>query len=130
MKILEIIRFVVSSGVMDLLPLPDFGDSGAVRTWSYEVCDVFDKAADLTTTDIDDKVVQTVREAIEDDTLWKAFWTLIHGSDVLPMETDERVVKLADDAKLSPVVVITIVRVVWYLYKQWKDRQNKDDQES
>ena len=118
--------------VLSVFPLPDWTVSETVRLWAVaKLIPVLKEMAADTTTGVDDKIVAGLETFAADAKSWNSFYGLIvdlinnFGTEAVPGENDPTVLKLADDAKIDPAIIVAIITAVMELIKWWRDR-NKE----
>ena len=56
---------------------PGVADESALRNWLHEACAAGGKVADLTETEVDDKIVETAANLISDDESWRWIYDIV-----------------------------------------------------
>lgn|GEM_PF-5512087 len=104
--------------------LPDWQDAEAVRQFALRLLGYAADMAKETATEIDDKIVAVLEQFANDQALWAAFYGLIidffNGDESIV--GNPRVLKLADDAKIDPAIIIAIITAIIEFIKWWKNR--------
>ena len=127
MRLFELIRLGVK--VMGLANLPDWSDSADTRRWCLSALDVGDMLADLTTgTTIDDDAMIAARSVVANDDQWRVVYSLLVDvfdgvPDVAPLPDNPRILAAADEAGISPSVIILIVDLAIQAFKLWRERR-------
>ena len=124
-KILQIVRAVLAIG-----PPPDVDDEAAFRAWCGTVADMLTELAALTDTLLDDQVVAKLRTILSVDAYWTVLYTLIKAAMEYVRPDDEELLVgspdvqlVADEVKINPLVIITIVKTIVDIYNWWKNRK-------
>jgi hypothetical protein len=124
-KILQIVRAVLAIG-----PPPDVNNESAFRAWCGTVVDMLIELAALTDTLLDDQVVAKLRTILSVDAYWQVLYTLIKAAMEYVRPDDEELLVgspdvqlVADEVKINPLVIITIIKTIVDLYNWWKNRR-------
>jgi nicotinic acid phosphoribosyltransferase len=125
-KILQIVRAVLAIG-----PPPDVNNESAFRAWCGTVVDMLIELAALTDTLLDDQVVAKLRTILSVDAYWQVLYTLIKAAMEYVRPDDEELLvgspdvqSVADEVKINPLVIITIIKTIVDIYNWWKNRRS------
>lgn len=133
MDFLKWIRLLIQlAGKIDLarlLKLPDIQDSGDTQAWTACVLDAGGVLAELTPNDVDDEAVAALKAIVEDDEAWAAVFGFIQvfvrdGDDIVfSGEPSPLIQAAAEKAKVSPMLILTIIKAIAELIKWLRDRK-------
>lgn len=111
----------IARAAVKLLPLPDLADEAGCHQWCHQLVGVLDEVAEFTITTIDDSVVQTVTQVIEDDDLWVLLWGLVQwtvsGKVGAPPAGNELAARLNIDGEKLEALIKAIVD----FFNAWRD---------
>ena len=98
-------------------------DDAPLRDRADDVLAILAVLADETDTEMDDAIVDRVRELLDQDETWVTIRKVI---DLFRPDNDEPMTfgALADDKEFDPATVILIIEVVGMLIKLFRDRRD------
>jgi len=109
----------------ELLDFPnDIEGSEAVRSWCAAVLDAADVFADLTGTEIDDKVVLALDSILDDDEAWAAIHGLLVKLVGKKMSIASEATEISKKIGLDPAIIMLIIQVLRMLLELYQ-RRNK-----
>jgi len=137
MTFLQIVRFLASLPIAKLLDFPtDIDDEDSVLTWCCAVVDSVEKFSELTESEIDDTIVETLRNIVEDAATWAAVYSLMKlvwkFFENEELSHSEKIYHAAEavasfpndkDVDLNPLVVIGLVNIVLVVIRIWRERR-------
>ena len=100
-------------------------DEAEVRQWIVDILGVIRRGCKLTQTEIDERVVDSVIQAISNDTIWGWCWKLLgrlfEGDEPI-LVTDDAPVAALQPYGIDPIMIIAIIRQLYELWKlfTWK----------
>lgn len=107
--------------------LPDWSDVEAVREFVLKVMPAIKVLAELTKTQIDDKMVDALDRLATNQEMWAEFYGLIvslfNGEEMV--EGNPRVAKLADNVGIDPTIIIAIITAIMEFIKWWRSRNGE-----
>lgn len=127
MSFLQLLLLFRSLPVRDLLNYPDnLGDVNDVRRWLVAVCEAGDALADLTSTTIDDTVVDAIKEVVNDATAFGVIYSIVRnifdfGENYAEFRED--VADAAAHVGMAPALIIAIIQIVVMVLKFIRDRR-------
>lgn len=129
MSWLQLLLLIRRLPIRELLAYPtDIRDQAAVRNWLVSVSAAFKVLADMTSTTIDDQLVNGLNVILADEENFTAVYTLvlmlIDGFSENDKEFQERLTYAAGVYKFNPMLIIGIVQLVVTLLKFIRERRN------
>ncbi|MCP4900037.1 MAG: hypothetical protein GY906_23965 [bacterium] len=130
MNLLKILLLLRSLPIGDLLKFPkDLKNSEEVGSWLGTVLDALDVLSDLTDTEIDDKIVDSIAAVLNDDEAWKSIHSIfvvlfLAKDDVVNVECPAAVTRVANKAGFNPLIIISIVQAVIAFLRLFKTEEN------
>lgn len=112
-----------------IFPLPDWRAAEDVRQWMIKVLTEIEDVTDDTDTVIDDAIVNAVKLIAANEELWMFAYSLLQrliaddNEGMMQISVGEpQVVKLADEAEISPAVIVAIITAIMKLIEMWRRR--------
>ncbi len=113
--------------IRKVLPLPDFLDSGATRTWTKGLLSELDDLADETTTEIDDITVGLLEQCVNDDELWIILHSLLRDAIVRDAVDHAKCDALAEKVGFDPGTIALIISIIVQVIRMWLERRKEED---
>ena len=129
-KLIQILRWMPL--LAPILNLPDWSVSESVRQWVIKVLGVAKKLAEETETEKDDQAVAALLVLVNDEQSWIKLHATVQALRELLMTgsiqieditVDHQLIRdCADDVKIDPIVIVSIIQMILELIKWWKNR--------
>ncbi len=128
----KFIRMLIRMGpdAVKLFDFPGLGDSAKLRAWVNESLELLDKVADLTETDADDAVVDTLAAIVANDTAWDGLHALVSlldtkDDDMMVGADDSFVADIAKNVGIDPILIITLLPYIFKairMFRKWRGK--------
>ena len=127
MSLIQLMMLLRRLPIGKLLAYPtDLKDAGSVRLWLVSVMEAFDVFSDMTETDIDDAIVEVMRNVIVDEEQFNSIYSivlmLVNGLSTRHGDVLCKVYEVEDKYGFNPAIIITIVQLIFFIIKLIRDR--------
>ena len=129
MRFFEILRLI--NAAMKIGPPPDVNNESAFRKWVCGVLCFLADLAEMTATDVDDKLLAKLHALVDNDQHWRLLYAIIEAANQYLRPDDQEsllvgssdVVVLGDEVGIDPATLILIIQAVMQVIDWWRKRR-------
>lgn len=121
LSVLDIVKDLLDVGTP-----PSVSDESDFRLWINQLLVVADKAANLSESDLDDKIVLLLVKATKDDEVWQMFYAMLlslFDNDETDINVFTDAVKLQDKTGIDPATILAIIQVIKLVIELFQNRK-------